>query len=606
MTRLDLHEIFKSYGANPILTHISFKIEDGDKVGLIGENGSGKSTLLKIIMGQEQPDSGTIAKPRGTKIGYVAQHLDISEDRTVLDEVRSALKDLAKLEDQLRNAEQDLSNPDLEGNQTDLDRALAKYSELQQAFESQGGYRAQSRVDAIIDGLGLTPKRDQQIGTLSGGEKNLVALARTLLGEPDILLLDEPANHLDFKGLEWLETFLQNYPRALIIVSHNRYLLDRTVNRIVEIENTRTSSYVGNYSAYRVEKMRNLLKQKHAYEDQRKEIARIEEMIKRFAHWASITSDKAHAIRARSRRKYLDRVERIDQPTLDRQKIEPDFEIKTTQGKIALELNAYSRRMGDRTLFDNVTLHLAYGDRVGFIGGNGTGKSTLFRDIVSTASWDNRTLRIGPRTKIGYYAQEHDTLDFNKTVLDEIRLAGNLSRDVAFCVLSRYLFSWTDVDKRIGDLSGGEKSRVQLAKLTVQDVNFLLMDEPTNHLDVQSRERVEEALEAFEGTIFVISHDRYFLDRIVDRIVEIDTPSLVEFAGNFTTYWEARRSLSRKQSDEATPDIEKEIDLLEREKQKLEESLADAYRKAAYKKGDRVSREIKRVDGRIEDLYNQL
>jgi ATP-binding cassette subfamily F protein 3 len=346
-----------------------------------------------------------------------------------------------------------------------MSRALSRYSKLQEEFETQGGYEAQSRVDAIIDGLGLTVKRDQQVDTLSGGEKNIVALARTLIGEPDLLLLDEPANHLDFEGLDWLEDFLQKYPKALILVSHNRYLLDRTVTRILEIENTGIKSYTGNYSAYRVEKMRNLLKQ--AYEDQRKEIVRIEEMTKRFAHWANITSDKAHAVRARSRRKYLDRVDRIDRPVLDRQKIDPNFDIKTAQGRIALELNDYSRRIGDRTLFEAVTLHLAYGDRVGFIGANGTGKSTLFRDIVDTASWDNRALRIGPRTKIGYYAQEHDTLDFDKTVLDEIRLAGNMSRDAAYSVLSRYLFGWTDIDKRIGDLSGGEKSRVQLARLAV-------------------------------------------------------------------------------------------------------------------------------------------
>ena len=402
MTRLDLHEIFKSYGANPILTHISFKIEDGDKVGIIGENGSGKSTLLKIITDREPPDEGTISKPRGTKVGYVAQHLDIEEERTVLEEVSSALKDLTRLEERLREAEVALTSPELASDPKGMEHALALYSKLQGEFESQGGYEAQSRVDAIIDGLGLTPKRDQLTGTLSGGEKNIVALARTLVGEPDLLLLDEPANHLDLEGLDWLEDFLQKYPKALIIVSHNRYLLDHTVNRILEIENTGITPYVGNYSAYRVEKMRNLLKQKQAYEDQRKEIVRIEEMIKRFAHWAHITDSRKHAIRARSRRKYLDRVDRIERPNLDGKKIDPDFDIRTTQGKIALELNGYSRSIGDRTLFENTTMHLAYGDRVGFIGANGTGKSTLFLHIVEKASWDNRTLRIGPRTKIGY------------------------------------------------------------------------------------------------------------------------------------------------------------------------------------------------------------
>jgi ATP-binding cassette, subfamily F, member 3 len=606
MTRLDVHNIHKTFGAHPILSGLSFKVEDGDKVGIIGENGSGKSTLLKLITGEEPPDEGTIAKPKGTKIGYISQVLEIATDRTVLDEVWSALSDLTALESRLRTAEQSLSSPDLAANPEEMEKALARYSKLQAEFETKDGYAAQTRVDTIIDGLGLTRKRDQSIDTLSGGEKNIVALARTLVGEPDIILLDEPANHLDFEGLDWLEDFLQSYPKALILVSHNRYLLDRTVNRILEIENRRVTPYIGNYSAYRVEKMRNLLKQKQAYEDQQKEIARLEVMIKQFAHWAHITSDKAHAIRTRSRRKYLDRMEKIDQPVLDGDRINPDFDVQTEQGRIALELNDYSRQIGDRTLFEAVTLHLAYGDRVGFIGANGTGKSTLFRDIVDTADWGNRTLRIGPRTNIGYYAQEHDTLDFSKTVLEEIRLTGGLSRDEAQVVLGRYLFGRREVDKVIGTLSGGEKSRVQLAKLAVQDVNFLLMDEPTNHLDIPSRERIEEGLESFAGTLFVISHDRYFLDRIVDRIVEIDTPGITEFAGNFSAYWEDRRTIGHETNDSVSPDIEHEIDKLEREKQKLEATLAEAYRNAAYKKGDRISREIKRVDRRIEGLYGQL
>ncbi len=360
--------------------------------------------------------------------------------------------------------------------------------------------------------------------------------------------------------------------------------------------------------------MRALIKQKQAYEDQQKEIRRLEDMIRRFEHWAHIVDNPRHARQARNKQKFLDRMDKIDRPTLDGGKIDPRFTIDQRQGRIALEIrNCTVGYPGQAPLLDRVGLDLAYGDRVALIGANGTGKSTLFKRIVTEAAWENTTLRIGPRTRVGYYAQEHETLNFDRSVLEEIQLAGNFSRDSAFTVLSRFLFEWRDMDRKISELSGGEKSRVQLAKLSVMNVNLLLLDEPTNHLDVHARERVEEALEAFERTLFVISHDRYFLDRIVDRIVEIQPPHFVEFAGNFSAYWERHRTDRPGQDrqlpsdvDGRTDEVERQVDALEAERLILESQLVEAFRKANYRRGEQLSRKVRLIEERIDSLVAQI
>ena len=353
-----------------------------------------------------------------------------------------------------------------------------------------------------------------------------------------------------------------------------------------------------------------------------KEIQRIEEMIARFELWGG----EKNAIRARSKRKMLDRMNRIEKPELDRKNIDPRFSVNERSGRIALEVEGYSRACGEAVLFDNVRLHLSSGDRVGLLGANGTGKTTLFRDIVKHASWDNPIIRIGPRTRIGYYAQEHETLNPERSITEELQSHSELSRDQAFALLSKFLFTWTDIDKKIRTLSGGEKSRVQIARLMVSDSNFLLLDEPTNHLDIQSRERMEEALEAFGGTILVVSHDRYFLDRIVDRIVEIRNPHLLEYPGNFTYFWEKRKEgnkpvqkrekrkpLSRRKkrsvktsASEGPEEIEQKINELEEEKLRHEKSMASAYRNREYKQGEKISQRLRKIETRIEQLYEEL
>lgn len=618
MTVLEISNATKAFGATTILENVSFKINQGEKVGLIGENGSGKSTLFKMIVGIEDVTGGTIIKPKGLRIGYLAQDLDYGEGNTVYQELLNAFRPVRRLGEELKTLETAMDGSGSDGRR--LQRDMDRYGRLLEEFERLGGYACEHRIEAVLEGLRLSGMRAQRIESLSGGEKNIVGLARILLEDPDVLLLDEPANHLDFEGLEWLEAFLRDYDKTVILISHNRYLLDRVVGQILEIEDRKITAYPGNYSAYRAQKLRNLIKQKAAYDDQQKEVRRMEEMIERWELWGG----EKNIRRARSREKMLNRMDKIERPDLDRRRIDPAFGFEARSGRIALELRGYSRAFGDRVLFQDVDLHLSFGDRVGLLGANGTGKTTLFKDVVEQARWDNPVLRVGPRTKIGYYAQEHETLNFDRSTLDEVRWDKGLSKEEAFAVLSRFLFRWEDMDKKIGALSGGEKSRVQLAKLMVSDANFLLLDEPTNHLDVQSRERVEEALEEFEGTILVISHDRYFLDRIVDRIVEIRNPHLMEYPGNFSFFWEKKRAelktevqKRKKQTTSkrrapghsitSSPEqVEEKIEELEEEKLKLEQGLAAAYRDRDYKRGEKISQRLRRIEDQIERLYEAL
>ena len=597
MTILELHHIAMAYGAQDVLIDVSFKINKGEKVGLIGDNGCGKSTILKLIAGIERPVSGTVSKVKGISTGYLEQHLKFQAGRRVEEEIASVFEAVNRMQRKMRELEAQMAN----GASDQINAVMEQYGRLQEAFERADGYACQAKIDAVIDGLGIGAWRDQSTDVLSGGEKNLVGLAKILLGEPDLLLLDEPGNHLDFEGLAWLETFLQNLDRTVILVSHDRYMLDRVVNRIVEIEDGKASTYMGNYSAYRTEKLRQLLLQKAAYDNQQKEIQRLEEMIKRFELWGG----EKNIRRARNKGKMLDRIDRIHRPVMDRQRIDPAFGAIQGSGKIALELRKYGRKAGQRTLFRDVDLLVQSGERVGLVGDNGTGKSMLFKDIVAEAAWEHPTMRIGPRIQLGYYAQEHETLNDNRTILEEICLSGELNRDQGGGVLSRFLFSWRDLDKKVGNLSGGEKSRVQLACLMVSGANMLLLDEPTNHLDIASREQVEDALEDFDGTLIVISHDRYFLDKIAERVIEVRDMNLESHVGNFSDFWAKWRS-DKTPDEEFDSEIEKQIEVLEDEKLRLERGMASAFEKRDFKRGDRLSRRLRLVEQQIENLYEAL
>ncbi|MFT5086921.1 MAG: ATP-binding cassette subfamily F protein 3 [Candidatus Latescibacterota bacterium] len=630
-TILEANKIGKYYSSEPTIEGISFKLNAGEKVGLVGENGCGKSTLLKLIAGLETITEGHLSHPRDTPIGYLAQELHYTEGNSVYQELLDVFAELRLLEKKLEHMQQEMATTAGSAQQKLLD----EYGSLAAEYEERGGYTYTHQIETIMTGLGLVPKRERPVAALSGGEKNVLALARILLQEPDILLLDEPANHLDFAGLEWLEKFLADYPRTVLLVSHNRYLLDQVVKRTLEIETRSMSEYAGNYSYYREEKQRRLLQQQAQYQTQQKEIRRLEGMIARFERWGQMSDDPRIATRRKNKERMIDRMDKIERPDLDKKHIDPRFDAADKGGRIALELKKYTREIGGKELFTNVDLHIGYGERVGLLGANGSGKSTLFRDIVQEAAWDHPVLRIGPQVRLGYYAQEHETLDLGRTIMAEMQQQRGLTKDRAFSILSRFLFRWQDMDQCIGTLSGGQKSRVQLAKLMAADVNFLLLDEPTNHLDIYSREHVENALEAFKGTILVISHDRYFLDRIVERIVEVDEKTLVDHEGNFSEYWRRKKEKKEQQtlkkterqqkkkevtSEEqlekrtarpsyaqakAQTDIEEELEILEEEKDEIEAALTSAYEANEHDVGDELSQELRAIEEQIEELYEQ-
>ncbi|MBN1136705.1 MAG: ABC-F family ATP-binding cassette domain-containing protein [Anaerolineae bacterium] len=557
MIVVNLDKIEHSYGTNTVLAAVSWELHAGQKVGLVGPNGAGKSTLLRIIAGEIRPDSGFVYRHKEACIGYLAQEPALDPARTVWQEVLSGASDLARIEAELRRLEGRMADPQVYGDEAALERVLAAHSRAQSEFERLDGYRHESRAREALQALGFAETDlDLPAGALSGGQKKLVGLAKLLSAGADLLLLDEPDNHLDLAGKAYLERFIAAFAGTVVIVSHDRYLLDETVTCIVEIEDRRLTVYQGNYSAYAVEKQIRLLRQQQMYEAQQKEIARIEAAIARFEYWASIVINERHIRQARSRQKMLDRMERIEKPVLERRRM--GLELNGWRGshkvlEVADLDKAYPVPGGERIVLAGLNLLVWHGERVGLLGSNGAGKSVLFHCILGWEEPSGGRVRVGPSVRIGYYAQEHETLDLDKTLVEEVRQVRPMYEQAAVSFLGRFLFPYRMVRNRVRDLSGGERSRLQLAKLMLSDANFLLLDEPTNNLDLPSCEVLEGALDDFEGTVLVISHDRYFLNRVVDRIVELDGGALTEYPGDYTYYGEekARRAESRRRSSVA-------------------------------------------------------
>jgi ATP-binding cassette subfamily F protein 3 len=556
MIVVNLDRIVHSYGTQIVLDGISWEIQAGQKIGLVGPNGAGKSTILRIIAGETEPDSGFVYRHKGTRIGYLAQEPELDPDRTIWEEMVSASADLVRVEAELRHFEARMADPQVYGDEATLERVLAAHARTQAKFEQLDGYRYENRAREALQILGLGQvDLELPISALSGGQKKLVGLARLLAVGPSgqsLLLLDEPDNHLDLEGKTYLEQFINTFPGTVVIVSHDRYLLDRTVTHIVEVEDLRLTLYQGNYSAYAVEKQLRLLRQQQRYEAQQKEIVRIEAAIARFEHWASLVVDERHARQARSRRKMLERMERVEKPVLERRRM--GLELNGWRGsQKVLEIvdldkvfPVASSRDGEQIVLAGLNLLLWHGERVGLLGPNGAGKSVLFRCILGQEEPTGGTLKIGPSVRIGYYAQEQETLDPAKILIEEIRQARPMYEQQAVSHLGRFLFPYEMVRKQVRELSGGEQSRLQLAKLMLSDANFLLLDEPTNNLDLPSCEVLENTLDEFEGTVLVISHDRYFLDRVVDRIVELEDGDLTEYPGDYSYYAEQKARQAEK------------------------------------------------------------
>ena len=552
MIIVSLDSVTFSYGARTVLDGLCWQFQAGQKMGLVGPNGAGKSTLLRLIAGELTPERGTIVRDRSARIGYLAQEPRLDPQRTVWQEVLSAATELAAVQDELLRLERRMADPQVYGDATTLERTMAAYGRAQAALERMDGYAHEGRVREALHALGFDDATlDQPVGTLSGGQKKLVGLARLLSARADVLLLDEPDNHLDLAHKEQLEAFLAGFDGTVLIVSHDRYLLDETVGDIVEIEDGRLTPYAGHtYSSYAVEKQVRLLRQQQRYAAQQKEIARIEAAIARFELWASIVVNERHARQARSRRKMLERMDRVERPVLERRCMGLQLEGWRGSNKV-LEINDLDKAFAgggeagasendEHVVLAGVNLLLYHGERVGLLGPNGSGKSVLLRCVLGLEPPSGGRIAVGPSVQVGYYAQEHETLDPSLTLVEQVRRVKPMYDQEAVGFLGRFLFTYEMARQRIGDLSGGERSRLQLAMLMLSGCNFLLLDEPTNNLDLPSAEVLEGALDEFEGTVLVVSHDRYFLDRVVERIVELEEGSLVEYPGDYSYYREHR------------------------------------------------------------------
>ena len=536
---LSCQNISKSFGTDEILKNVSFHIEANEKAAIVGINGAGKSTLLKIIMQKETPDTGEVILAKDATIGYLAQYQDVSGHRTIYEEVLDAKQNIIEMEERLRGMETQMNT--LTGQE--LETLLDGYHRLSHEFELLGGYTYRSEVTGILKGLGFSESEfDRQMSELSGGQKTRVSLGKLLVTKPDVLLLDEPTNHLDMESIRWLEGFLMNYKGAVVIVSHDRYFLDRVVTKVVEIFQHQGYVYQGNYTEFAKKKAKireDLLKQ---YYNQQREIKHQEEVITKLKSFNREKSIK----RAESREKMLDKIERLEKPTDENTDIHIVLEPDVTSGNDVLTVEHLRKAFGTHTLFDDLSFEIKRGERVALIGNNGTGKTTILKIINELLLADGGTIVLGSNVHIGYYDQEHQLLHMEKTIFEEIADDyPQLNHTKIRNVLAAFLFTNDDVFKRIADLSGGERGRVSLVKLMLSDANFLILDEPTNHLDITSKEILESALNQYTGTVFFVSHDRYFINQTATRILDLTGGTIVNYIGNYDYYLEKHDELTR-------------------------------------------------------------
>ncbi|MDF2543539.1 MAG: hypothetical protein K0S47_3257 [Herbinix sp.] len=525
--------ISKAFGTTQILQSVSFHVNDKEKAAIVGINGAGKSTLFKIIMGELSADEGEIILAKGSTIGYLAQHQNLSTEKTIYEEMLTVKQDIITLDQNIRSLEKAMKNA--QGDE--LQRMLSTYTRYMHEFEVQNGYAYQSEVNGILKGLGFGEEDfEKQVNTLSGGQKTRIALGKLLLSKPDIILLDEPTNHLDLVSISWLETFLLNYNGAVIVIAHDRYFLDKVVSKVVELDHTKAQTFEGNYSdyAYKKSMLQNaMLKQ---YLNQQKEIKHQEEVIAKLRSFNREKSIK----RAESREKMLDKIERVDRP-LENTEMHFNLEPRVTSGNDVLTVKDLSKSYGSLKLFQNINFDIKRSEKVAIIGNNGTGKTTILKIINNTVDADSGEIKLGSKVHIGYYDQEHQVLDPEKTLFDELQDAyPHLDNTAVRNILAAFLFTEDDVFKRIKEISGGERGRVSLAKLMLSEANLLILDEPTNHLDITSKEILENALNHYSGTVLYVSHDRYFINKTATRILDLTEQTLLNYIGNYDYYLEKK------------------------------------------------------------------
>ena len=540
---LSCHNISKSYGTDEILKDISFLINRGEKAAIIGSNGAGKSTLLKIITGEISRDSGEVITEKGAVMGYLAQYQGQDEEGSILEIVLSARKDLLLLEEQIRSMEEEMRRTAGD----ELEKLLERYHTASHQFERNGGHTFRSEAAGILKGLGFGEEEfGKTMQMLSGGQKTRVSLAKLLALQPDILLLDEPINHLDLSSIQWLEGFLQNYRGAVILVAHDRYFLDRIVTKVIDISFHRAKVYKGNYSEYVSQKELEQLTLQNSYEKQQKEIAHQQEVIDKLK---SFNREKS-VRRAESRQKTLDKMERLEAPKTENNQMKLTLEPEIASGKDVLEVENLSKSYDGQVLFSGISFDIHRGERIAILGDNGTGKTTILKIINGLVDADAGTIRKGANVTIGYYDQEQQNLSGEKTLFEEMQDAyPNLNNTRVRNVLAAFMFTGDDVYKRIDALSGGERGRISLAKLMLSGSNFLILDEPTNHLDMESKEILERAIRQYTGTVLYVSHDRYFVNKTADKILELTTEGLTLYYGNYDYYIEKKQQLSQKPTD---------------------------------------------------------
>ncbi len=543
MIAVNIDRVTFTYGSTPILNQVSWQIPDDHCIGLVGANGSGKSTLFRLISGEITSDEGTITRRQGLQIGYLPQDIEFQSDQSLLEVVLSASEELSHVEGELARLDEQFADPEVYGDERALTRLVERQEKLLEKYTRLGGPGFEGQVRSILANLGFNDTQfNLPVEALSGGQRKLLGLARLQVMKPDLLLLDEPDNHLDLEGKTYLEKYIRSFPGAVILVSHDRYLLDLIVEEIVEVEDGQLTHYTGNYSEYAFEKNLHLLRQQQIFQAQQKEITRLEQSAKRLMIWGSVYDNEKFIRRGQNILKRLERMDRVEQPILERKTMALQLKGWRGSNKV-LEISNLGKvfppttEEGDEEpLLAGVNLLIWHGERVGLIGQNGSGKSMLFKIILDEEKPSKGQIKIGPSIRIGYYAQHHETLGYESTLIDTIRQSAALSESQAVAFLGRFLFRYEQQRGAVKYLSGGERSRLQLALLMLSSANFLLLDEPTNNLDIASIEVLESALSEFEGSLLVISHDRYFLDRVADRVVAIEEGILKNYQGGYSDY----------------------------------------------------------------------
>lgn len=585
-----------SFGTTCILKDISFHVNESDKAGIVGVNGAGKSTLFRILSGILQPDSGDIFIAKGCRIGYLEQNTGLDSSRTLWDELLSVYAPLIDMERKIKQLEEAIS---LEKQPDRLTSMMKEYAALTEKYTNSGGYEYNSRVRGVLRGLGFSEQQfDSPVRILSGGQKTRLALAKILLEEPDLLLMDEPTNHLDIHALEWLEDFLKNYRKSVMVISHDRYFLDAVCNKTIELENCECKVYNTNYTGYMKQKAIDREVQQKHYELQQKEIARLEAFIEQQRRW----NREKNIVAAESRQKAIDRMEKIDKPKNLPDKIRLQFHSGISSGNDVLSVESLTKEYPGKPLFKGISFKLRKNERAFLLGPNGCGKSTLLKILTGRLDMTSGSFEYGHKVNVGYYDQEQEDLDESRTVLEEVwNYNEKITQTQLRTILAAFLFEGEDVYKPVSILSGGEKSRVALAKLMLSDSNLLILDEPTNHLDINSREVLEKALQDYDGTILAVSHDRYFINKLANRVLELEGNTLLDCPGNYSFYQEYK-SKQKKAASVDTAEVKVSASKLERQADKEEK----ARQRRLEKQLAETEQEIGRLEQRLTDIELEM